>query len=146
MWTLNLDNLLKSYLITLHCLDEHDPSERALFMQLVMLAHEIKNHKLNVCCKINPQTSQQLVISTFMQVQECLKCSSSCFFSKSKFILYNLTRQILTIAVKSYTYMSQVWANLMITWIASNNGLSQLNPSPFQCHKGTKGLFLLLPQ
>lgn len=56
----------------MHGLDEHDPSERALYMQLVMFAHEIKNHKLNVCCKINPQTSQQLVISTFMQVQECL--------------------------------------------------------------------------
>ncbi len=71
--TLNLDNLLKSCPITLHGLDEHDPSERALFMQLVMFSHEIKNHKLNVCCKINPQTSQQLVISTFMQVQECLE-------------------------------------------------------------------------
>jgi hypothetical protein len=73
MWTLNLDNLLKSCPITLHGLDEHDPSERALLMQLVMFAHEIKNHKLNVCCKINPQTSQQLVVSTFMQVQECLE-------------------------------------------------------------------------
>jgi hypothetical protein len=57
-----------------------------------------------------------------------LKCFSPCFFSKSKYILYNLTQQILTIMAKSYTYMSQVCANLMITWIASNNGSSQLNP------------------
>jgi hypothetical protein len=39
-------------------------------MQLVLLTREIKNHNLDVCCGINPPSSQQLVIVVFMQVQE----------------------------------------------------------------------------
>jgi hypothetical protein len=37
-------------------------------MQLILLAHEIKNHKLDICCQINPPHNQQLVIDVLVQV------------------------------------------------------------------------------
>jgi hypothetical protein len=37
-------------------------------MQLILLAHEIKNQKLDICFKINPQHNQELVIDVFVQV------------------------------------------------------------------------------
>jgi len=48
-----------------HVSSEHT-SKMALLMQLILLVHEIKNHKLYVCCMINPPSNQQLVICRLM--------------------------------------------------------------------------------
>jgi len=41
-------------------------NKRAHLMQLILLTHEINNHKLDICWKISPLNSQQLIINVFM--------------------------------------------------------------------------------
>jgi hypothetical protein len=52
MWTLNLDNFKSCHLIIRCSLNEHS-HKRTFFMQLILLAHQVKNHKLDICYKIN---------------------------------------------------------------------------------------------
>jgi len=49
-----------------------------------LLAHEVKNHKLDVCCKISPPSNQQLVIVVFMHVQKCFELSCTIFLFRIK--------------------------------------------------------------
>jgi len=79
MWTLNLDNFKSCHLIITCSLNEHS-HKRTFFMQLILLAHQVKNHKLDICYKINPPHNQQLFIDVFVQVQECFESFYPIYF------------------------------------------------------------------
>jgi hypothetical protein len=106
MWTLNLDNFKSCHLIITCSLNEHS-HKRTFFMQLILLAHQVKNHKLDICYKINPPHNQQLFIDVFVQVQECFESFYTVYF-----FFYSNTCYvaILALGLRPRQGLARVWA------------------------------------
>lgn len=103
MWTLNLDHFKNYCPIISHGLGEYI-NKMTFLMQLIVLVHEIKNHKkyMFFAWSIHhPINNWSFVI--WCRSKKALKCSWLYFFSRLKYMLYNSTQQILTEVTKSHT-------------------------------------------
>ncbi len=113
-------------------------------MQLILLTHEVKNHKLYVCCKISSPSSQQLIIHTFVQVQESLELLMIIFLLQIKIYVCNTSQQILKKVTKSHTKIFYLQASFMNTYITSNNGMMQVKPMTTSMSKRQPKLFFVV--
>ncbi len=113
-------------------------------MQLILLTHEVKLHKLHVCCKINLPSTQQLIIHTFVQVQEGFEVLMIIFLFQIKIHLCNTTQQILKKVTKSHTKIFCSKASFMNTYTTSNNGMMQVKPMTTSMSKRQPRFFFVV--
>ncbi len=108
-------------------LSEH-PSKSHFSCKLVLLVCEVKNHKLDICCRINPQAVSNWSLLFSCRSKNTLNYFAPQLFLGSKHMMYNSIHPIFTTMTKSHTNVSWAYANLISAWINSNNGMMQTSP------------------